>query len=352
MKIVIAIDSFKGSLTSAQANEAVETAIANVCPEADITTIPVSDGGEGWIDAFVDAKGGKISFVHAHDPLMRKRTARFLKYGDKAIIESAEVIGLNRIDESERNPLKTSSYGLGEIMANAVLQGCTELLVGVGGTATCDCGIGMLRAIDQIMNGINEEQRESLPQNVRITVANDVTNPLYGSNGAAEVFAPQKGADRHMVKILDRRARLFAAHNARLMGYDCSMNLGAGAAGGIGYACMQFLDAKMKPGADILLNECQFHQIINDADIVITGEGRADAQTLMGKLPYRILQQAKAQNIPVMLFAGQVEDKNGLLDAGFEEVVNINQDDTPLHVAMKPDYAISQLQTAAYNIFI
>jgi len=352
MKIIVAIDSFKDCISSDEANQAVKEVLLQIFPDASVISLPVSDGGEGWIDAFMHSCGGNLKACVAHDPLMRKCSASYLKINNTAVIESASVIGIQLLAKDERNPMIASSYGLGELIAKAVLDGCDEVIVGLGGSATSDCGIGMLNAIDKAMNSLTEKQRESLPQHVDFKIATDVTNPLCGIDGAAQVFATQKGADTLMVDILERRARLFAHNNAQKMGYDCSTNPGAGAAGGLGYAFMQFLDAQVCPGAEMLLNKLNFDDLLNNADLVITGEGRADAQTLMGKLPLRIMKRAKKQGIKTFLIAGQTDNIHILENAGFNKVICINPPHTPIHQAMQKSIAINNLKSAISSVFI
>ncbi len=362
-KIIVAIDSFKGCLTSIEANQAAAAGIGSGDgslirlarwikePSPDPVQIPVSDGGEGWLEAFHAAMGGKIVEVNVKDPLMRPIVAQYLVQGDTAVIEIAKASGLTLLSPEERNPMVATSYGTGQLVVDAVRKGCKHIIVGLGGSATSDCGIGMLRAIiDAFSKGGNipagvpphslwDDVREL--NDVHFTIATDVTNPLCGENGAAHVFAPQKfaqvkGATPELIETLDARAKRFAAASAKHLGRDCQNTPGAGAAGGLGYAFLQYMNAECCSGIDLLLDTIHFDDLLQDADLVITGEGSADRQTLMGKLPFGILQRAKKHHVPVMLIAGRIADEQLLLDAGFAHVACINPPGLPLEIALQP----------------
>jgi glycerate kinase len=292
MKVIIAIDSFKGCLTSKEANEAAAKGIRMAYPDAEIVEVAVSDGGEGYIEAFHAAIGGRLEEITARDPLMRPIKAKYLLYNDTAVIEIAQVSGLTLLTNEERNPMVATSYGTGQLVADAVRKGAKHIIVGLGGSATSDAGMGMLGAlIDTFAKNKSWDDIKAL-KDVTFTIASDVKNPLYGENGAAHVFAPQKGATQEMVLALDERARKFAEISARHFGYDRSQMPGAGAAGGLGYAFLQYLHAKSMSGIQLLLDTIRFKEIVKDSDLIITGEGSADLQTLMGKLPMGILEQA------------------------------------------------------------
>lgn len=337
MKIVIAIDSFKGCLSSAEANRAATEGILSVCPDAEIVQVPVSDGGEGFLEAFHAALGGELQEIVVSDPLMRPVTASYLLRGDEAVIEISQASGLTLLAPEERNPMVATSYGTGQLVVDAVRRGAKHLIVGLGGSATSDAGMGMLKALVDAWakQGTFDDIREL--RDVRFTIASDVKNPLCGVNGAAHVFAPQKGATPAMVPHLDERARKFAELSARHFGYDCSAKEGAGAAGGLGYAFLQYLHATCRPGIELLLDIIHFSETVRDADLVITGEGSADRQTLMGKLPMGILRHSAG--IPVWLIAGRISDRDQLLQAGFSRVECINPPAIPLEEAMRPDVA-------------
>lgn len=359
-KVIVAIDSFKGCLTSAEANQAASEGILNRVPDARVVQVPVSDGGEGFMEAFQATKGGDIVEVNVKDPLMRPVVAQYLVQGDAAVIEIAKASGLTLLKPEERNPMVATSYGTGQLVVDAVRRGCKDIIVGLGGSATSDCGIGMLRAIiDSFSKGENSPvgaPTRSLWDDVRqlddvhFTIATDVTNPLCGERGAAYVFGPQKGASRDDVLVLDARAKRFAEASARHLGRDCQDKAGAGAAGGLGYAFMQYMQAECRSGIDLLLDAIHFDELLMDANLVITGEGSADRQTLMGKLPFGILQCAQKHRVPVMLIAGRIADEQQLLDAGFSHVTSINPSGLPLDIAMQPATAKTNICRTLMNV--
>ena len=367
-KIIIACDSYKGCLSSREVNEAIASGVKewnaeDASPEIkklsldyaipemkkmnsddaspEIITLEMSDGGEGMLDAFLSAMKGERVRIHAHDALMRWIEAEYGIVDDTAIIEIAQTAGLALIEPEQRNPMKATSWGVGEMIMNAYRRGVRHFIVGLGGSATSDCGIGMLKAMGDDWKKIRQE--------CSFVLASDVTNPLCGENGAAYVFAPQKGADAKMVQMLDDRARKFAEVSAKHFGYDRSMVSGAGAAGGLGYAFLQYFNAEARPGAELLLDEIGFDAFIQDADLVITGEGHSDRQTLMGKLPQRILEHGANQKI--WLVSGGVSDWQAMLDAGFDRVIQVTPDSMPLEEAMKPDVARNNIIKAIHRQF-
>jgi len=314
----------------------------------------VSDGGEGFLEAFQAAMGGSIVEINVKDPLMRTIVAQYLMQGDTAVIEIAKASGLTLLSPDERNPMMATSYGTGQLVVDAVRRGCKRIIVGLGGSATSDCGIGMLRAIIDAFskNGNWDDVREL--DNVRFTIATDVTNPLCGEDGAAFVFGPQKFAQPkatspEMVETLDARAKRFAEASAKHLGRDCQNMPGAGAAGGLGYAFLQYMNADCRPGIDLLLDTIHFDDLLQDADLVITGEGSADRQTLMGKLPFGILQCAQRHHVPVILIAGRIADEQQLLDAGFSSVTCINPPDLPLEIALQPAIAKENIRKTIFH---
>lgn len=363
-KIVIALDSFKGSLTSTQAAEAAAKGIREVLPQCQVVCLPVSDGGEGILDALLQAIGGQYISCPAHDPLMRPLTVPYGVSADKqtAIIEMAAASGLTLVSPQERNPLRTTTYGTGEQIRHALSQGCRHVLLGLGGSATNDAGLGMLQALGYVFKDKNGQEispmqgewlekiasidTSNVPQEVReaqFTAACDVNNPFLGLSGAAHVFAPQKGAGPADVAKLEKGMSHIAELIRQSTGTDISTMPGAGAAGGMGGALAAFLHAPLKPGIQLLLNTLHFAEMIQDASLIITGEGKADRQTLMGKVPAGILHEARQQEIPVWLLAGAVDDKPMLLEAGFQDVYCINPPGTPEMQAMNPDFAQQQI---------
>ena len=353
MKVIVAIDSFKGCLTSKEANEAAAEGIRRAYPDAEMVEVPVSDGGEGYMEAFHAAIGGRLEEVTVRDPLMRPIVAKYLLHSDLAVIEIAQASGLTLLTNEERNPMVATSYGTGQLVADAVRKGAKHIIVGLGGSATSDAGIGMLKAlIDAFAKNKSWNDIEAL-KNVTFTIASDVKNPLYGEQGAAHVFAPQKFAIEHkgampdMILALDERAKKFAEVSAKHFGYDRSQMPGAGAAGGLGYAFLQYLNAESRSGIQLLLDTIRFKELVADADLVITGEGSADRQTLMGKLPMGILEQSG--QTPVILIAGKISDREALLNAGFARVECINPPDLPLEEAMRKDVAQHNIRQLFMN---
>ena len=361
-KIIIAIDSLKGCLTSQEANQAAAEGIRSASPEAEVAEVAVSDGGEGFLEAFRAAIGGEITSLTVRDPLMRPVQAGYLLHDDTTVIEIAQACGLTLLTEEERNPMVATSYGVGQLVADAVKRGAKHVIVGLGGSATSDAGMGMLRALIDVFakNRGDTTVRGcrggiTALKSVRFTIASDVVNPLYGEQGAAHVFGPQKFSARQAerglqneIQTLDRRAAKFAELSARHFGFDRSGDAGAGAAGGLGYAFLQYLDAEQRSGIDLLLDTIRFQDLIRDADLIITGEGAADRQTLMGKLPVGILRQAGS--VPVCLMAGRISDRDALLRAGFADAICINPPAMPLSEAMRKDVARRNLARTAGEV--
>lgn len=331
-KVVIAIDSFKGCLSSSEANEAVAEALENAERSSEkyaAVCVPVSDGGEGMTEAFKAMNMGfeEVS-IPVHGPLMEPITASYLISEDHctAIMEMASACGLPLVPLEKRNPEKTTTYGFGEMLNDAITRGCKRIIIGIGGSSTCDAGEGMMNALRD--NGTDFK-------NIVLSVACDVQNPLFGPDGAAFVFAPQKGAYIDMVVRLDEKLRAIYKESG------CNDSIpGDGAAGGLGFALRYYLGAKLKPGIDVVLDALNFDQIIEDANLIITGEGKCDRQTLMGKVPFGILNRAKKHQIPTVLLAGKVEDRDLLISEGFSDVICINQhDNRDLEILMQPQVA-------------
>jgi glycerate kinase len=278
---------------------------------------------------------------------MRPVTAKYLLHDEMAVIEIAQASGLTLLTKEERNPMVATSYGTGQLVADAVCKGARHIIIGLGGSATNDCGMGMLKALIDIFAKHGQWDDVEALKDVRFTIASDVENPLYGEKGAAHVFAPQKGATPEMVLRLDERAIKFAELSAKHFGYDRSQQAGAGAAGGLGYAFMQYLNAKSMSGIQLLLDTIRFKELVADADLIITGEGSADRQTLMGKLPMGILEQAG--HTPVYLIAGRISDREELLNAGFARVDCINPPDITLEEAMRKEVARQNIIINTYK---
>lgn len=336
MKIIIASDSYKGCMLSKDIGAAVSAAIAKLDPSADTLAVCVADGGEGTVEAMVDSFGGRIVRDIVSDPLGRPISAEYGIAGDLAIIESAAACGLSLLSPSERNPLNTSTRGLGELIVAAARRGCRRFIVGLGGSATNDGGIGMISAPGFLDYAMGKE----------FLVACDVDTPFVGLCGASRVFAPQKGASPEEVDILEKRMVSIAAKILNETGTDVSDMPGAGAAGGLGGAFHAYLGATLKPGVDIVLDSIRFDELLDDADLVITGEGCSDYQTVKGKTAFGILQRAKRRNVPVALVSGAVRDEEILRDAGFSHIVRVSPEGLPTEEAMRPEVTRVNLESA------
>lgn len=371
-KIVVAMDSFKGSLTARQCCAAVAQGILNARKEAEVVQLPISDGGEGLLDICTPRSEERIN-LSATGPVQEPIDTC---YGitpnphQTAIIETARIIGLPLVPPPLRNPWHTTSYGVGEVIRDALQRGYRHFLIGLGGSSTNDAGLGMLQAlgyrfydrygkwIEQKLCGgllndvadIDGSGAHPLLKEARFTLVCDVTNPLYGSKGAARVFAPQKGADEAMVEKLDEGLQHIGALMKRIIGRDIAFLTGAGAAGGLGAAFMAFLNAEWKFGIEYILERQHFDEFLPDADLVITGEGRSDNQTLMGKVPQGVLKVANRYQVPVVLLSGSVTQVRELNQAGFLGVFSILQEPMPLSEAMKAEMATRNLRITAEQV--
>lgn len=335
VKMVVAFDSFKGCLSAEEACRAAADGIQAVYPKATIVQLPLSDGGEGLVACVRQMLPTVERCLTVHGPLMEPIRCSYALSADgkTAYMEMAAASGLTLVPEDKRNPLETTTYGVGEMMADAISLGCEQIVMGIGGSATCDAGEGMLQAL---------RDRHCLDTSCRCMVACDVTNPLYGEKGAAYVFAPQKGATPQQVAELDGRLRNFArrTEQAGIASPDTANHPGAGAAGGLGYALLAYLRAELRSGIDIVLDIARFDTTIHDADLVITGEGKSDAQTLMGKVPCGVLRRCRKVGVPVWLLSGAIDDDGGLLSDHFDRVHSINENDTrPLAQLLVPEVA-------------
>lgn len=357
-KIVLAIDSFKGSLTSTEAETAALEGIRRVYPQAETVCIPIADGGEGMLEALSSLRMQEVR-LRVQGPLDEKVEARYLisSDGQTAYIEMASASGLPLVPENQRNPLLTTTRGTGQLMRDALDRGCDHLVIGLGGSATNDGGMGMLSALGiRFLNnqgqelkgrGCDMEKADRIDTSlahpaikaVRCTVACDVRNPFYGPEGAAYIFSPQKGATPDEVQLLDKGLRHLAELYLQTTGHDIATLPGAGAAGGLGGALAAFLNAELRPGISLLLEANGFKDKIKGADLIITGEGRADRQTTMGKVPAGVLNKSRQAGIPVVLIAGQVTDEEILRSAGFSQVYATTPPDMPLSTAMQKDVA-------------
>lgn len=361
-KVVVASDSFKGCLSSWQVAEAVEKAIHDVMSDCDVVKLAVADGGEGSMDALVTTLGGRTVNLIVSDPLGRPVKADYAMLDDStAVIEMARASGLTLLLQEERNPMLASTYGTGQLISDALDKGCRRFMICIGGSATNDAGTGMLEALGyrfinsegNILKGCGAVLRQISSVDVshvhpalnesEFIVACDVDSPFCGPAGAAYVYGPQKGATSEMVVELDDGMRHFAEVIFRATGVDVRDMPGAGAAGGLGGALKAFLKAEISRGADMVLDAVHFDDAIKDADLVITGEGRIDRQTLTGKLPYVVAERAAAQNIPVVALCGCAEVAALPM---FQAIYPVTPEDMPLSLAMDPQVASTNVRNA------
>lgn len=369
-KIVVAADSFKGSLSSLEVGEAVSAGVSEVMPDVECVIVPVADGGEGTVEALVAALGGEIVECRVTGPLGDVVEAKYGICGDTAVIEMASASGLPLISKEKRNPWLTTSFGTGELIRDALQRGCRRFLIGLGGSATNDAGVGMLQALgfqfldkdgNEIGRGggnlsriVEIDSTCALPelQECEFIVACDVNNPLTGTNGASRVFGPQKGADSAMVEKLDDALKSFAKVVEEERVEDLSTIPGAGAAGGMGFAFLAFFNSHLQPGVEMVLEAVDFDTLLQNADLVITGEGRLDAQTVMGKTPYGVLRRAKELDVPVIAIGGSVvpEAVPTLIEAGFYAIIPIVPGPMDLQEALRPNIAKANITRTVNQI--
>ncbi|MEE9158238.1 MAG: glycerate kinase [Gammaproteobacteria bacterium] len=358
MKIVIASDSFKGNLTSLEVANAMERGIRRVVPRAKIIKVPMADGGEGTMQSLVDATGGRVIKKRVCGPLGRAVLARYGILGDKktAVIEMAQASGLPLVPHPRRNPLKTTTFGTGQLIQDALDKGAEKIIIGIGGSATVDGGAGMAQALGVKFRGPNNgvipgycaggvlESIEGIDVSgvdpriarTRFIVASDVANPLTGRHGAAAVFGPQKGATPAMVKRLDRGLKHFAKVIKRDLGVDVSKLKGAGAAGGLGAGLVAFTGAKLKSGVEIVIEATGLAKHMQGADLVITGEGRIDFQTAFGKTPAGVAKAAKRLKVPVVGIGGSLDDDaRGIFAHGISALESCTAREMGLSEALK-----------------
>lgn len=372
MKIVVASDSFKGSLTSAQVAEAVAEGIKTVDRQCETVGIEVADGGEGTAEALTRALNGERVTCVVNDPLCRRIRATYgivtHDHVMTAVIDVASACGLTLLSSDTRNPAAATSRGVGEMIEDAYLRGCRRFMIGLGGSATCDGGAGMLSAL-----GVRlfDSKGDELPDggaalsdlavmdaagacedifSCDFTVMSDVTNPLCGENGAAIVFSPQKGATPEMARELDKALCRYAAVLEETTGRNVADLPGAGAAGGLGAAFLAFFRSTLKSGVDVVLDTVEFDKAIDGADLVITGEGRIDRQTLCGKLPMGVCRRAMMRGVPCVAIAGEADDAGALLQAGFAGVFSIQSGVTTIEEAMLPAVARENVRTTAASV--
>lgn len=330
MKVLIACDSFKGSLSSAEVCEIISKALTS----ANVNTIscPIADGGEGTLDAFRNALDCQTITTTVHDPLMRKISAQYLIAEKTAIIEMAAASGITLLVKNELNPEITSTYGTGELICHALENGCTKILIGIGGSATNDGGKGCLEALGAVFTDKNAKPLKhggasllelkttdlsgfrKIADYAELIIACDVTSTLFGKNGATNIFARQKGADGTQIKNLENALIHFGEKSKEVLGKDYSHMPGTGAAGGLGFALVAFCGGKLTSGFDAVSNVLNLEEKIKNCDIVITGEGKTDNSTLLGKLPISVARLSKKHNKPCILLSGDIEENIDLSD--------------------------------------
>jgi len=372
LKVVIAIDSFKGSLSSMEAGNAVKAGVRRAC-SADIIVKPLADGGEGTTEALVEGLGGRYVSAEVTGPLGEKTNARYgiLRDGQTAVLEMAEAAGITLVDREELDPYRATTYGVGEMILDAVKRGCRRFIIGIGGSATTEGGVGMLQALGyDILDGNGQPVRQGIRdldciaqissanvpdilKECHFQIACDVKNPLCGETGAVWVYGPQKGVREEDKRIFDRKLQHFAEKTAEYTGTDHRLTEGAGAAGGLGFAFLSYLpNVELRPGIDIVIEATGLEQELKDADLVITGEGRLDFQTAMGKVPVGVARLAKRYGIKVLAFAGSVtKDAAECNSAGIDAFFPIVRGVTTLEEAMDPENAKENMVLCVEQVF-
>ena len=372
MNVVIAIDSFKGSLSSLEAGESAANGIKKVYPDATTVIRPLADGGEGTVDALVAGCGGKMTTVSVTGPLGETVSCQYgiVSATKTAIIEMAVAAGITLVPPQKKNPLHTTTYGVGEIIADAVKRGCRHFLIGIGGSATNDGGIGMLQALGYEFrdnngqpvsfgaNGLSKiatiHDTHVLPdlKDCHFKIACDVTNPLCGPQGCSAIFGPQKGATPDMIHQMDQWLATYANITREKYPNADPDHPGTGAAGGLGFAFLSYTNAILQSGIQIILEETRLESCIKDADIVITGEGRLDGQTIMGKAPIGVAAIAKKYNKTVLAFSGCTTPEASLCNQhGIDAFFPILHTITTLEEAMTPETTRQNLTDTTEQVF-
>ena len=360
MNIVIAIDSLKGSLTSLEAGKAIETGIKKVYSEAVTKVLPLADGGEGTVEALTLGMGGKLQSIEVTGPLGDKIRAQYgiLSDGKTAIVEMAAAAGITLVPDNKRNPLYTTTYGVGEILLDAMHKGCRHFIIGIGGSATNDGGVGMLQALGydmldadgkpvpfgaaglKVLCRIDDSRVTPELKECSFRIACDVTNPLCGEKGCSAIYGPQKGASPEDIALMDKWMGDYARISKEKYSHADANAPGAGAAGGMGFAFLTYTNATLESGIEIVLAETKLEDHIAKADLVITGEGRLDGQTVMGKAPVGVAQIAKKYNKPVLAFAGCVTpEATACNEHGIDAFFPILRGVVTLSEAMEPKNA-------------
>ena len=372
MKIVVAIDSLKGSLSSLEAGEAIKNGVLRAIPDADVCVRPLADGGEGTVEALTLGMGGKLESTEVTGPLGEKVNCLYgiLEESKTAIIEMSGAAGITLVPDAKRNPLHTTTYGVGEVIKDAISKGCRHFIVGIGGSATNDGGIGMLQALGYGMLDKDGNQvpfgAKGLKEIKTITddhvipelkecsfrVACDVTNTLCGEFGCSAVFGPQKGADPTMIIQMDKWLADYAKLTSEKYEKADAEYPGTGAAGGMGFAFLAYTNAVLESGIKIILEETNLESYVKDADVVVTGEGRLDGQTVFGKAPIGVAKIAKKYDKPVLAFAGAVtEDAIACNEHGIDAFFPILRRIQTLQEAMEPSIARENMVTTVEQVF-
>ena len=372
MKVVIAMDSFKGSLSSMQAGNAACAGVKRVC-DAEVVVKPLADGGEGTTEALVEGLGGEYVYLDVTGPLGQMTRARYGILGDgkTAVMEMAEASGIILVKREDLDPWNATTRGVGEMILDAVKRGCREFIIGIGGSATTEGGIGMLKALgyefldvqgNPVREGVMDLDKivsihdKNVPgelQECHFQIACDVTNPLCGENGAVYVYGSQKGVKEEEKQLMDEKILHFAQKTAEYFGKDNTLKEGAGAAGGLGHAFLSYLpNTELKSGIEIVLRAIQLEKEVRDADIVVTGEGRLDSQTAMGKVPVGVAHLAKQYHVKVIAFAGGVtEDAGKCNEEGIDAFFPIVRGVTTLDEAMVTENAKRNMELAVEQVF-
>lgn len=338
MKIILAPDSYKECLPAQDVAAAMASAVRASCPDAEVVELPLADGGEGTAGILTHALGGKTVCIPVSGPLGVPVQASYGIAGNTAVIEVAAACGLSLVPAERRNPMIASSRGVGEMMMDAARRGCRRILIGLGGSATCDGGAGMMSVPDL---------REAL-SGVLVTALCDVDAPFTGPRGAPRCFALQKGASPADVGVLEKRLEALADRMRSETGCDVREIPGAGAAGGLGGALAAYFGARLVPGAEEIMDCVGFDSSLADAGLVITGEGCSDLQTLAGKVPFGVVR--RAADVPVALVSGRIRDRGELARAGFYRLVQVTPDDMPLPLALQPVVAASNIRRAIVSL--
>ena len=372
MKVVVAIDSLKGSLSSMEAGLAIKDGVLAAKPDAEVIVKPLADGGEGTTDALIEGMNGERIDLTVTGPMHTPVAAYYgyLKDTNTAVMEMASAAGITLVPDEEKNPLLATSYGVGEMIIDALHRGCRNFIIGIGGSVTNDGGLGMLKALgvrfldengEDVGEGgqalskvaiINTSNMNPLLKECQIQVACDVNNPLCGENGSTYVYGPQKGVTEDIKEQLDKDMAHFAKVTSETLGNDYALTPGAGAAGGLGYAFLAYTGASLTPGIELILNAVGLEKELSGADVVVTGEGRLDFQTAMGKAPVGVARLAKKYNAKVIAFAGSVtKEATACNKEGIDAFFPILRGVSTLAEAMDPVNARENMVATVEQVF-